>query len=148
MLIQDLFWALHMTPDQKILSVISGQDVTSQSQLERLLAARGIHLTQSTLSRRLKALSIEKQQGAYRVVNQSGESLPSASIITAPPNLVILRTSAGFAAALAYVVDQQISKDLIAGTVAGEDTVMIAIASPHLFQRAVKEIKTLLKLRD
>jgi len=45
-------------------------------------------------------------------------------------------------------VDQQISKDLIAGTVAGEDTVMIAIASPQMFQSAVREIKILLKLKD
>ena len=137
-----------MTPDQKILSVISGQDVTSQSQLQGLLAERGLHLNQSTLSRRLKALSVEKKQGAYRIVNQVGDSLPSATIISAPPNLVILRTPAGFAAALAYVVDQQISKDLIAGTVAGEDTVMIAIASPQMFQNAVREIKILLKLKD
>ncbi len=143
------FFGSHpMTPDQKILSIISGQDVTSQSQLERLLADRGVHLTQSTLSRRLKVLSIEKQQGAYRVVNPTGESLPAASIISAPPNLVILRTSAGFAPALAYVVDQQVSKDLIAGTVAGEDTVMIAIANPQKFQHAVKEIKALLKLKN
>ncbi len=135
-----------MTTDQKILSLISSQDVTSQSQLERLLAGRGVHLTQSTLSRRLKTLSIEKHQGAYRVLNQVGESIPPATIVNAPPNLVILRTTAGFAAALAYVIDQRMSKELIAGSVAGEDTVLIAIKSPKLYQTAIKDIKTILKI--
>lgn len=48
-------------------------------------------------------------------------------MIAAPPNLVVLRTRPGFANAVAAVLDHQPLPGQ-AGTIAGDDTVFVALA--------------------
>ena len=84
-----------MDLDSLILRLLEEQPIADQGDLLVRLAALGHDLTQSTLSRRLKRLGVQKIQGRYRRAEASAQSLPGASIIEVPPNLLVLRPCDG-----------------------------------------------------
>ena len=57
-----------MDLDSLILQLLDGAPITDQGDLQARLKAHGHELTQSTLSRRLKRLGVQKVQGRYRRV--------------------------------------------------------------------------------
>lgn len=120
-----------MDLDTLILRLVEASPVTDQSELLAQLAAGGQELTQSTLSRRLKRLGVHKVQGRYQRVEPSAQLLPEVTITEVPPNLLVLRTAPGFAQALGLSVDADpVSGQM--GTLAGDDTVFVAVAPDHL----------------
>jgi transcriptional regulator of arginine metabolism len=119
-----------MTLDAAILRLLAQHEVVDQSHLLSLLQAEGHDLTQPTLSRHLKKLSIQKKEGRYQRVEAGAAGLPPFTVKAAPPNLLILRTLPGFAQALAYTLDQR-QLPHIAGSVAGDDTIFLAVEGPE-----------------
>ena len=95
-----------------------------------MLFKHGHDLTQPTLSRHLKKLHVQKSEGRYRRVDAPHVALPTFSIVEAPPNLLILRTDPGFASALAVKLDHAEIPGL-AGTIAGDDTIFLAVKGPR-----------------
>lgn len=120
-----------MTVDQTILGLIEGNDVTDQAQLLALLEARGHALTQPTLSRHLKKLSVVKRDGRYQKVEQLAPEIPPYSLAAVPPNLLLLKTRPGHAQLIGYRLDAAHIPGLV-GTVAGDDTVLLAITGAKL----------------
>ncbi len=118
---------IRMTVDQIILDLIEAEPVTDQATLLALLDARGYRLTQPTLSRHLKKLSVIKQNGRYQRVERATPDRPPFTLTIAPPNLLVLKTAPGHAPLLGVLVDR-IGLDAVAGTLAGDDTVFIALA--------------------
>lgn len=126
-----------------IAELLERHEVTSQQQLADLLAARGQRVTQATVSRDLDRL------GAVRVRRPSGMTyaLPAdeedgangdarlraamALVRSMEPaaNLVILKTAPANAMPLASALDRA-SLDRVAGTVGGDDTVVIVAREP------------------
>ena len=120
-----------MDLDALILQLLEATSVTDQGDLLVRLATEGHELTQSTLSRRLKRLGVQKVQGRYRRVESSAQALPGVTITEVPPNLLVLRTAPGFAQALGLSLDA----DPVAGqmgTIAGDDTVFVAALPERL----------------
>jgi transcriptional regulator of arginine metabolism len=121
----------------QILEVIDREAVSSQEALRRKLSDRGIESTQATLSRDLKELGLVKRagDGAYTRPGTNGNGPGSGEQLRkAVPALVrgfervdalmLLRTDPGQAQALAAMIDRsQLSE--VAGTVAGDDTVLL-----------------------
>jgi len=134
---------LHMRPDELILHLLETHDISDQAHLQALLAGQGHALTQPTLSRHLKKLGIRKHEGRYQRV-ESGGDLGEVEIRRAPPNLLVLKTAPGFAPATAYALDEHAPAELVAGTVAGEDTVFIALADPSRMDEAVATLTRIL----
>jgi transcriptional regulator of arginine metabolism len=120
-----------MTVDQLILSLIEDNEVTDQAQLLALLQARGHALTQPTLSRHLKKLSVMKRDGRYQKVEQLAPEIPPYTLTQVPPNLLILKTRPGHAQLIGYRLDAARIMGLV-GTVAGDDTVMLAVTGAKL----------------
>ena len=117
-----------MSLDQAILRLIAQHSVPDQATLLRLLDQEGFQLTQGTLPRRLAKLSVQKRDGHYMRVIPRDHPLPPYTLTEAPPNLIVLQTCPGFGMALAVRVDRsQVSG--VAGTLAGEDTLFVAIAA-------------------
>ena len=115
--------------DERIKEVLATGTFSDQSELLDALAARGVLLTQSTLSRKLRSLGYQKQGGRYL---QSAEAaIKLLSVTTVAPNLLVLRTSPGFANALAVQLDMH-GLPGQAGTIAGDDTVFVAIQAEQL----------------
>ena len=124
------------TLDEIILHVIEKHALSDQDALRATLVKLGHDLTQPTLSRHLKKLNVLKVEGRYRRVEPTHATLPSFSMVEAPPNLVVLRTEPGFANALAIKLDQ-LQIPGLAGTIAGDDTIFIAVQS----QRHLASVK-------
>ena len=137
-----------MRTDELILHLLETHEITDQAHLQALLEGESLVLTQPTLSRHLKKLGIRKHQGRYQRVEPSSGDLGGVEIRSAPPNLLVLKTAPGFAPATAYALDERAPKDLVAGTVAGEDTVLVAITDPARLDEASATIARILGLRS
>jgi transcriptional regulator of arginine metabolism len=123
-----------MTFESVLFAVTAEAQFADQSELQAALAARGFALTQSTLSRKLKALGFQKLGGHYVQAGELGIALLSAVCVA--PNLLVLRTAPGFANALAVRLDAAPVPGQ-AGTIAGDDTVFVAV-QPELLNAALR----------
>jgi transcriptional regulator of arginine metabolism len=119
-----------MSLDQAILRLIGQQEISDQASMLNFLAHEGFALTQGTLSRRLAKLSVQKREGRYQRVIPHDHPMPPYSLIESPPNMLVLQTGPGFGMALAVRVDRS-NVIGVAGTLAGEDTMIIALARGH-----------------
>lgn len=115
-----------MNLDQTIVRLVEDGAVSDQSQFLSLLKERGYFLTQPTLSRHLKKLSVMKRDGHYQRVETGTAEIPPYTLAVAPPNLLILKTRPGHAQLVGFRLDAAHVTGLV-GTVAGDDTVFIAI---------------------
>jgi len=97
-----------------------------------MLAREGFHTTQPVLSRDLRALGASKREGAYRLANENRVTPLGAlsSLLrgarTAGENLVCIRCEPGAASALARALESDPTPGII-GSVAGDDTVLVAV---------------------
>ncbi len=124
-----------------IQEIISTTVVGSQEELLQKLSEQGFELTQATLSRDLKQLKVSKttnSKGEYiyqlptRNISEekhySGEFSRGNTVLSTEfsGNIVVVHTRPGYASSLAYEIDE-IAKETIIGTVAGEDTIIAVI---------------------
>ena len=114
------------TLDQAILMLIERHPVPDQASLIELLAQTGHRTSQGSISRRLARLSVQKRDGSYRRVIPENHPLPAYSLVESPPNLLVLRAGPSFGMALAIRLDRSRIPG-IAGTVAGEDTLLVIL---------------------
>lgn len=131
-----------MDLDALILQLLEAAPIADQGDLLARLEAQGHELTQSTLSRRLKRLGVLKVHGRYRRVEAGAQALPEVTITEAPPNLLVLRTAPGFAQALGLSLDADPLPGQM-GTIAGDDTVFVAVAPERLAEVKVQLLRTL-----
>jgi transcriptional regulator of arginine metabolism len=113
-----------MDIDQQIHQLLRNHDYGDQAEVLAALQAKGLVLTQSTLSRKLKSLGYSKLDGSYR--QQAAVSSYVLSINSVAPNLIVMRTQPGFANALAVQLDRAPLPGQ-GGTIAGDDTIFVAI---------------------
>lgn len=115
-----------------IRGLIEEQEVESQARLLELLAARGIAATQPQLSRDLRALGVVKRAGRYHLAERVTHLASLAMLLRdarpAGPHLVVLSCEPGAASAVARGLEAEEPGGLV-GTVAGDDTVFVAVES-------------------
>src|SRR5688500_4058783 len=112
---------------KKLLSLINAKPFATQAELRDSLERAGVPATQSSLSRDLEELGIVKHRGHYTVPKISGASARGLlSLDTAGENLVVARTEPGLASAVAVDIDAEAIAEIV-GTLAGEDTIFIAV---------------------
>lgn len=135
-----------------VTELLEGREVRSQQELADLLAERGIHVTQATLSRDLVDLDAvkvrapsgglvyavpaeggsralvagETSSSRHRLSRLASELLVSAE---ASANLVVLRTPPGGAQFLASAIDKAELSGVL-GSIAGDDTVLVIGRDP------------------
>jgi transcriptional regulator of arginine metabolism len=136
-----------MTLDESILRLTEEREVTDQAIFLDLLKKEGHKVTQPTLSRHLSKLGIQKLAGRYQRVDPIPTELPAYAVSAAPPNLVIIKTRPGYAQALAVLVDQY-AIDGMVGTLAGDDTVFIAVTPEKKMREAVETVRGILERRS
>jgi len=114
-----------MNLDPLIIKHLEKQDISDQRVLLERLQADGLELTLATLSRHLKKLNVRKDMGVYRRMEPPPVVPVPFTTLKVKPNLLIVKTGAGLAQALALALD---NSDLryLAGTVAGDDTLFCA----------------------
>ena len=121
---------------KKLLSLIKGKPFGTQAELRESLEQAGVPATQSSLSRDLEELGIVKHRGHYIVPHANGAAARGLlALDLAGENLVVARTEAGLASAVAVEIDRAAIDDIV-GTLAGEDTIFVAVRDQKA-QRAV-----------
>lgn len=125
---------------QKILELIEKYEIDTQQTLLQKLAEAGIDTTQTTLSRDIRQLKLVKGttgRGTYKYVLPAVPKETAAPVlgsaitesvlkIQAAGNLVVIRTLAGMANAVAVCIDSTEYPEIV-GSVAGDDTVLIVV---------------------
>ena len=125
---------------QKILSLIRGRPIGTQEDLRALLERAGVPATQSSVSRDLEELGVVKQHGHYTLPRTNGAPVRGLlSLDHAGDSLVIARTLPGLASAVAVEIDAAGISEIV-GTIAGEDTIFIAVRDAKQQRAVIKEI--------
>lgn len=151
---------------QEIIDIIHRYEVETQEDLARYLNEAGYSVTQATVSRDIREMSLVKVPGVrvrqrymtaadaggggsgnrggglerrYAGVLQDGiVSMEQAG------NLLVIRTVGGMAMAVAAAVDA-LKMDGIVGSIAGDDTIMCAVKTPDQVGRVMAELRETLK---
>jgi len=119
----------------QILKLVRARRIHTQDELAEALQALRIHSTQVTLSRDLRQLGIVKTPEGYRerkavqpvpASDQAARDAVQEFLRDVRPaqNLLVLKTDPGQANALAVALDRAPWPE-VAGTIAGDDTVLV-----------------------
>jgi len=128
------------TRQKKILTLIQARAVGTQEELTALLESAGVPATQSSVSRDLEELGVIKHQGRYTLPRTNGAAVRGLlALEVAGDNLVIAKTELGLASAVAVEIDREPIPEIV-GTLAGEDTIFIAVRGPKEQRAAIKKI--------
>ena len=135
----------------QILRLVAGDRISNQEELRRRLAAQKLRVTQATLSRDLQELRLVKTHEGYKPETSLPEDhagLPSLARalgeflldIRPAENLLVLKTPPGGAQPLAAAVDAAKFPET-AGTIAGDDTVLIITPNRKSRESLQKQIE-------
>ena len=139
----------------QILKVLAGPPVASQDELRRQLVHLGVRVTQATLSRDLRELRLVKTAEGYRPLSaeaaEETSSVPALAralkefLLDVRPaqNMLVLKTPPGGAQPIAAALDGERWKE-VAGTLAGDDTVLIITPSRTARAAVQKRIEEML----
>ena len=135
--------SLKASRQRALAALLRSRQVSSQARMLDLLRAQGFDATQATVSRDLEelgAVKVRTPDGQLVYALPEADSTPEVSreqlsqvlsmfMLSAVPtgNLVVLRTPPGHAQALASALDRAGLPE-VAGTVAGDDTVLVVCA--------------------
>jgi transcriptional regulator of arginine metabolism len=140
----------------QILKLLTGQPVANQDELRRQLGHLGVRVTQATLSRDLRELRLVKTSAGYRPLSSAAtqESSPLPALARAlkdflldirpAQNMLVLKTPPSGAQPLAAAVDGEHWKE-VAGTLAGDDTVLLICASRKACTTVHKRVEEMLR---
>lgn len=141
-----------------ILDIIEKQEIETQEELASALNARGIRVTQATVSRDIKELRLLKvltPSGKYkyatgdqadnnltdRFIRMLAESLLSVSSAN---NLIVVKTLSGSANVAAEALDSMHWPEVL-GTLAGDNTVLLIIRSNEETLTVISRIREMMK---
>lgn len=128
---------------QAILEIISDKAIANQHDLVAELDQLGIATTQSSVSRDVAKLGLIKINGHYAAPGPDVMAAgPIVSIDTAGECLVVIKTEIGQASPTALKIDQAGISEIV-GTVAGDDTMLIAVKNAAAQRIAVRKIMEL-----
>ncbi len=140
---------------KRIIEIIENHDVETQEELASYLKKAGYEVTQATVSRDIRELKLSKvPTGAgkqkYVVLKRDDSQLGDKYIrvlrdgfvsMDMAQNILVVKTVSGMAMAVAAALDAMKFKEIV-GSIAGDDTIMMAV-------RTVEETKVLMdKIKD
>jgi transcriptional regulator of arginine metabolism len=130
---------------EALAQIIRERDINNQVDLQKALGDMGFETTQSSISRNLRKLGVHKSEGCYRLPTIApGESrlVEFLEAVVAGDNLIVLRGSPGSGQNIAFEIDRAKVPEVV-GTIAGDDTVFVAIRNAQDQTRAIKKIYSL-----
>jgi transcriptional regulator of arginine metabolism len=146
---------------EAILEILRGRDVSSQEELQGLLARRGFRVAQPTLSRDIRELGLAKTPAGW-VVPQ--DLAGSSTVVDFVPQqrrderldhfvrefvvsverggtLVVVRTPPADAQPVARALDEASLPDVL-GTIGGDDTIFVATRNEAAARALVRRLST------
>lgn len=150
---------MKLSRHSKILDLISKYNIDTQEELAKRLSEDGYNVTQATVSRDIKNLKLVKvldDTGVYKYA-QSGTKDATASeknlnsiLVNSVVNVdyalntVVIKTHAGMAQAVGYVIDS-LGLEEILGCVAGDDTILCVTKTERMAANLVEKINLMVK---
>ena len=146
--------------ERTIREIVTAHPIGTQEELARALARRGVRVTQATVSRDVKRLGLVKLSdagGAYRYAVANGAPAANASteenlrnalreFVTSLENgeaFFVVKTLPGRANAVAIAIDEARRPEL-AGSIAGDDTILVLVRRARDRERARRSLEKLL----
>ncbi len=142
---------------QKILEIISEQDIETQDELLQALRASGVEVTQATVSRDIRELRLTKTHTSggrqrYTAVQEGDRGLGDkytrvmqdavVSVVQAQ-NILVIKTVSGMAMAVAAALDALKFNEVV-GCIAGDDTIFVAVRSNEETEQLREKIQAML----
>ena len=142
-----------------IVEIITNTNVETQAQLLKALEEEGFTSTQATISRDIKELRIVKELtslGTYRYSVSEKDAPPAltdrlntifrecVTSIDYAENIIVIHTLPGLASAAGSALDAM-KINVVLGTLAGDDTVMIVMRDSNAAAAFCGEIKSVIR---
>ena len=143
---------------QKIIELVEQYAIETQEELADRLRNAGFGVTQATVSRDIRALKLSKVscgngKQKYVAIKQDDTHLSAkyARVLKdgfvsmdQAQNILVIKTVSGMAMAVAAAVDA-IEMEEIVGSIAGDDTIMVAVRTIEDTQKVMDKIAEILK---
>ncbi len=141
-----------------ILDIIESMDIETQEELADELRARGIVVTQATVSRDIKELRLLKvlsDNGGYKyaTVDKAEKGLSerfirifseSALSMQCAENLIVIKTLSGSANAAGEAVDSLRWSEIV-GSLAGDNTLLVIVKDKEHVQSVMDRFNAMMK---
>lgn len=142
----------------KIVEIIEKQNVETQEELAALLKEAGFEVTQATVSRDIRELKLSKVSTGkgrqkYVVLKHDDSHLGDKYIrvlkdgflsMDMAQNILVIKTVSGMAMAVAAAIDALKFKEIV-GSIAGDDTIMMAVRTVEETQILMDKIRAMLE---
>ena len=113
-----------------LLELVASGRYATQSELVEELSKQGYDVNQATVSRTLRAKGVRKSNGVYVYKSGGFNGIPVHSMqVTSTGCLAVVKTEPAFAPMLGQTIDDAELSGVL-GTVAGDDTVFVALFAP------------------
>ncbi len=124
---------------QTILNLINAGNIATQERLTKSLSEAGFEVTQSSVSRDLDELGIVKRGGFYSLPSNKNARFGFIGLESAGENLLVAKCESGLASAVAVQIDRSKIVEIV-GTIAGDDTIFIAVKNAKSQKSAIKKL--------
>src|SRR5689334_7471378 len=125
---------------KRILNLIRARPIGTQEALRAHLERAGVPDTQSSVSRDLDELGVVKHHGRYALPHANGDATRGlVSLDIAGEVLIVAKCLPGRASSVAVEIDDAALPQVV-GTLAGEDTIFIAVRDAKSQRAAMKRI--------
>ncbi len=141
----------------EIIWLIEQYEIETQEELADRLRSAGYQVTQATVSRDIRALHLSKipcgnGKQKYVLLKQEDANLSDKFIrvlsdgfvsMDNAQNILVIKTVSGMAMAVAAALDAVKFKEIV-GSIAGDDTIMVAVRTTEETQILMKKIEQLI----
>jgi transcriptional regulator of arginine metabolism len=134
-----------------MLELLASQPMRRQIEIGRALRKMGFKVTQSSISRDLKAMGIVRREGVYRPPNPQGNESAIGKmeefirrVRTAGPYMLIFDTTAGMAKAVAVAVKSAAWPE-VRGVMAEDDTLFVATDNVYDTRLLMQRLRRLVR---
>lgn len=142
----------------EIIELIEQYEIETQEELADRLREAGYQVTQATVSRDIRALHLSKipcgnGKQKYVLLRQEDTNLSDKYIrvlsdgfvsMDMAQNILVIKTVAGMAMAVAAALDAIKFKEIV-GSIAGDDTIMIAVRTTEETKILMQKIEQLIR---
>jgi len=143
---------------RKIIELVEQYEIETQEELAELLQKEGVVATQATISRDIRELKLSKVTNIegkqkYSVLRQEDNYLLDKYIrvlregfisMAQAQNILVVKTVSGMAMAVAAAIDGLKYPEIV-GSIAGDDTIMVAVKSTEETTVLIQKIKDMLE---
>ena len=133
-----------------IIDILTTHPIKTHEELSELLTKKGIPTTQATISRRMKALGVQKRHGLYTLENPSTTAHTILRTQCSDYGQIILHTQPGCASSIAYTIDQTLISPTstqhcphLLASISGDDTVLLITQNQKFVPEIFNALQTM-----